>query len=157
MPDAPKTFWIFAGIGVLVISAAFAYRILQPSSSGTLDIGDLKVEVNNAQQGISAAQSNLQAVTEQVTAQTQEIAQLRERLELAQGHIRQLVAEIQQTQASSTTKNSAQKILNEQASEAALPHPPEINVAQLKNAQTQLRAASASVTTLESKIKVFRP
>lgn len=94
MAEAPKAFWVFAGIAMLVVAGAFAFKIVQPSSSGSLDIEGFKVEVGNAQQGISEAQANVVKLTEQAQAQAQEIQQLEARLAQAQSRIKELVAQI---------------------------------------------------------------
>src|SRR5215467_7638562 len=94
MADAPKTFWVLAGIAVLVVAGAFAFRILQ-GSTGSLDIEGVKVEISNAQQGISDAQASFTQLTQQAEAQAQEIKRLEERLAQAQARIKELVATIQ--------------------------------------------------------------
>jgi len=149
MADAPKTFWVFAGISVLVVAGAFAIRIYT-GSTGSLDIEGVKVEVTNAQQGISEAQASFAQLTQQAEAQAQEIKRLEDRLAQAQARIKELVATIQHLpQAPATVKGSAQTILSEQAANP-LPAAPKFDTALLSKTQTQLQQAHASVLRLNA-------
>jgi predicted transcriptional regulator len=148
MAEAPKAFWIPAGIAVLVVAGAFAFRILQ-GSPGSLDIEGVKVEVSNAQQGISDAQASFAQLTQQAQAQAQEIKRLEERLAQAQARIKELVATIQHLpQAPAAVKGAAQTILSEQAS--PLPAVPKFDAALLSKTQAQLQQAHASVLRLNA-------
>jgi DNA repair ATPase RecN len=149
MAEAPKAFWVLAGIAVLVVAGAFAFRILQ-GSTGSLDIEGVKVEVSNAQQGISDAQASFAQLTQQAEAQAQEIRRLEERLAQAQARIKELVATIQHLpQAPAAIKGNAQTILSEQAAQP-LPAVPKFDTALLSKTQAQLQQAHASVLRLNA-------
>jgi len=150
MADVPKPFWYFVGPGVLVVLLAIGYRVYT-GSGGTIDVEGVKVEVDNAQQGISAAQSIVDQLTKQAASQSSEIEALESQLSQAQARIRQLVADIQRLPASAATKSSAQAALNESF---AKPMPPiaRVDAQLLSKAQAQLNVARTSVEKLTTQI-----
>jgi DNA repair ATPase RecN len=151
MADAPKPFWYFAGTGVLIVLIAFAYRVYA-GSGGSVDVAGLKVEVDSAQQGITAAQSTVDQLTQQAQAQSQQIQTLESRLAQAQERIRQLVAQIEHIpQAPAATKQAAQLTLKEEAVQA-MPAIRRIDVQLLSKAQAQLKSARVSVEAVNTKI-----
>jgi DNA repair ATPase RecN len=151
MADAPKPFWYFAGSGVLLVLIAIAYRVAL-GSGGSVDLAGLKVEIDSAQQGLTAAQSTVDDVAQQAEAQAKEITLLESRLAQAQTRIRQLVAEIQRMpQASAAVKQAAQLALREDAAQAP-PPVTRIDTMLLSKAQTQLKNARISVAAVRTKI-----
>lgn len=154
MADTPKVFWIFAGVGVLILSAAFAYRIVTPNSDASINIGDVKVSVDSAQKGLDSAQTALQTVTQQAETEHTQIVALTSELQQAHQQIAQLVAEIQHApNVASGTKLAAAQVLQEQAAHP-LPTVEPINIAALRNAQTLLKQAQTSVTAARDRLAV---
>jgi hypothetical protein len=150
MTEAPRPFWYLAGIAILVVAAAFAYRISRTDSSGSFDFEGFKVQIGDAQQGIDAAEQIIKQLTTQADAQKQEIGQLEGDLAAAQERIKQLVASIQGLpQAPPSVKSSAHNLLAQQVSP---PPVRQIDPALLNKAQQQLQTARLSVQRLNAQL-----
>jgi hypothetical protein len=140
VPEAPKSFWILAGIALIVIAGALAFRILNPNQSVQVAAGE----------GLSIS---LGTVQQEAAAQQNEIAQLEARIGADQNEIRNLVAEIKGSPtAPPALKSSAEGLLNSQASRP-LPTIRTVDPKLLEGAQLRLNTASKLATELMAQKK----
>jgi septal ring factor EnvC (AmiA/AmiB activator) len=154
VPEAPKSFWILAGIALIVIAGALAFRILNPNQSVQVAAGEgLSISLDTVQQNIDAAQQSVTQFQQEAAAQQNEIAQLEARIGADQNEIRNLVAEIKGSPtAPPALKSSAEGLLNSQASRP-LPTIRTVDPKLLEGAQLRLNTASKLATELMAQKK----
>ena len=108
MLDAPRPFWIMAGIALLIITVPVAVRVYNPMQSVKIHAGGTDFDIGAVQQNVDAAQATIKQLMEQAEAQTKEIEQLEDRLREEQTQNQQLLAQIQKLpQAPVALKNAA--------------------------------------------------
>jgi hypothetical protein len=137
--EAPKQFWLLAGIALIVVAAALAFRIVNPNQAVQVQTGDgLSISLGVVQKNIDAAQQNITQFQQQAIAQQNEIAQLQARIAADQNEIRSLISS---PAAPAAFRSAATGLLNAQAARP-LPTVRAIDPALLAGAQMQLKTAS---------------
>ena len=151
MLDAPKPFWIMAGIALLIIAVPVAVRVYNPMQPLKFGAGEASISLDAVKQNVDAAQATIQQLIEQAEAQTKEIGQLEERLRDEQTQNQQLLAQIQKLPQAPVALKNAVVAFQEQASK---PLPPITRVDPKLIAQAQqhldlAKQAAYKISTIE--------
>ena len=149
MLDAPKPFWIMAGVAVLIIAVPVALRIYNPMQDLKLGAGDVSVSLDAVQQNVDAAQATIQQLRQQAEAQMAEIGQLEQRLRDQQTQNQQLLAEIQRTPQAPVALKNAVLAFQEKASQP-LPAITKVDPKLIAEAQQHLDLAKQAALKLSA-------
>jgi len=144
--EAPKQFWYFAGVALLIVAAAVAWRIVGNDPVAIHD-GDFSLNLGAVQRNITDAQNSVQAAAKQAEAQRGEIEQLEERLKEEHQRVLELSAEIKKIPQAS----ASQRALALRAESAPAPSAPavsRVDSALFASAQVKLLAAQRLATQL---------
>lgn len=145
--DAPRPFWYLAGIALIAIAGAVAYRILSPGQDVKVGAGDFSVTLGAVQENVNAAEATIQTLTQQADAQKSEIAALEQRLSEQQAENQQLLANIQKApQVPLSLRNAA--VAFQQKAARPLPHITEVDPKLIAEAQQRLSVAKQAAQKL---------
>lgn len=147
--DAPKPFWYLAGVAVLIVAGAVAYRILGTGQNVQVSAGDFSVTLDAVQRNVDAAQATVQTLTQQADTQRKEITALEQRLAQEQSQNQQLVAEVQRLPAAPVALRNAAAAFQERASQP-FPRVTQVDARLIAEAQQHLDLAKQAASRLSA-------
>lgn len=150
MADSRTPVWYFAGVAILLVGAALAYRILNPGQSVTVtgDGHGMSVTLGTVTKSIDDAQASVDAASKALEQQREQIATLEGQVSTQHDLISALLVQISQmgNNAPVGLRASANAVRAHASQPFARVAP--VDASLLTNAATHLAAARAAAATL---------